>query len=192
MSRCTCFTSLWEWKTITFTMIRTLFVFLEHMGPLFHKFNLKRMRSMSPYYTSLFLTRKYHVPLFIHPFIVSLSWNGRSLWAVILSFSSLYPQCLNQYLVHQRCSNMCCWSNYIKAMCSHKHIRILASATFLQQIHMPMDLSRIGDMTIWTINATTKYKPLRSLGIFHWQRAFPWSMWPDILNSRYIASVFFC
>lgn len=69
-------------------------------------------------------------------------------------FSLRDPQCLKQYLVRQKCSNICCWSNYVKAMCSNKHIRIQATATLPQQTCMAMDMSGVGDVMIWSMNLT--------------------------------------
>lgn len=125
------------------------------------------MRSVSPYYISLFFDKHHEKNIiFIYSYVHPWIFMGRYMnvypfgrmedpygqWLCL--FSLLYPQCLKQYLVDQKCSNICCWSNYVKAMCSNKQIRIQATATLPQQTRMAMDMPGVCDVMIWSINLT--------------------------------------
>ena len=113
--------------------LRTLFVFL---GPYLINQSQRNEVSASLLHFSIFWQASWENITFIYSYVYPWIFIGRHMnvypfgrmedpyvqWLCL--FSLLYPQCLKQYLVHQKCSNICCWSNYGKAMCSNKHIRI--------------------------------------------------------------------
>lgn len=158
----TCFTCLWEWE-ITLTMLRTLFVFL---GPYLINQSQRNEVGVSLLHFSIFWQASWENITFIYSY--GYPWifidRHRNVYPFgrmedpyvqwFCLFSLRDPQCLKQYLVRQKCSNICCWSNYVKAMCSNKHIRIQATATLPQQTCMAMDMSGVGDVMIWSMNLT--------------------------------------
>ena len=144
--------------------------------------------------------------LFIHMSIHEYLWVDTWMSIPLVEWKSLtgsafvffhycIPSVWNSTWCIKKCSNICCWSNYVKAMCSNKHIRIQGYCHLA-----PADLYGNGYARgMWRddlINKpdSTKCKPLYLWVVFHRQRAFPWSTCPDALHSRSmsIASVSFC